>query len=73
MDPIIQANQDIKNRIAALKARAPNDFEEQDRLIEKDPELKELKANRDALVRAQPVQSAQPGKKSFPIPLYSSW
>jgi hypothetical protein len=65
MDPIVQANQKIENRIAELKARAPNDFVEQDRLIENDPELKRLEANRDSLVKAQAVQTVQtvqPGK-----------
>ena len=71
------ANQEIENRIAEIRNeeeyKALKTKKERDEYIREDEKLKRLEANRDALVRAQTVQSAQPGKKSFPIPLYSSW
>ena len=62
---IIQANQDIKNRIAEIKEEAEYKGltiqKERIDYINNDPELKELKANRDAFgpSPASPVSPAR--------------
>ena len=72
MDRIAQANAKIENRIAEIENeeeyKALKTKKERDEYIREDEKLKELKANRDALVRTQPVQSAQPGKNLSTFP-----
>jgi hypothetical protein len=62
MDPIVQANQKIENRIAEIKEEAEykglTTQRERIGYINNDPELKRLEANRDALVKAQAVTAS---------------
>ena len=72
MDRIAQANAKIENRIAEIKEEAEYKGltmqKERIDYINNDPELKELKANAERLVRTQPVQTAQPGKNLSTFP-----
>jgi len=71
MDPaIVQANAKIENRIAEIKEEAEYKGltmqKERIDYINNDPELKELKANAERLVRTQPGKNLSTFPTSFP-------